>query len=82
MTPHELLYLLLSNCGYPDIYMGYRIKYFKIYMECDIIVDDNVLLVDKIKIMKEMIKKLGTVKIKFKPVQTYEIKEVLRLFWC
>lgn len=79
MTPHELLYLLLSTCGYPDIYMGYRIQYFKIYMECDIIVDNNVLLVDKIKIMKQMIENLGTVKFKFKPVQNYEIEKVLRL---
>ncbi|MGM9544522.1 MAG: hypothetical protein ACI3T9_06010 [Romboutsia timonensis] len=80
MTPHELLYLLLSSRGYPETCYGFKVEYCKYCMECDIMVNENVTLENKIKIMKKIIKKLGTINLKFKPVEKYEVEEVLRLF--
>ena len=82
MTPYELLYLLLSELNYPDVICGYKVIYCKLCMDCDIIVPDDVSIELKIQIMKQIIKKLGNVKInrKITKFQKYEVEKKLRLF--
>lgn len=72
LTPYEILYRILSNRGFPSLYNGYEIEYYKLNAECDIklkledIKNDKkcVYHIDKkIEIMKNLIEKLQEQKI-------------------
>ena len=84
MTPYEILFIILSNMGFPDDLLGYPVNYYRSFGEADIVVPDNMTIEKKITIMRDFIQE--HYKIMFENIyiddniKHYEVEKVLTLF--
>lgn len=84
MTPYEILYIILSNMGFPDTLMGYQVNYYRSFGEADIVMDDTATIETKIHLMRDFIQE--HYKVLFENIfiddniKHYEVEKVLTLF--
>lgn len=84
MTPYEILYIILSNMGFPDTLLGYPVNYYRSFGEADIVVPNDMTIEQKVNLMRDFIKE--HYKVLFEniyiddSIKHYEVEKVLTLF--